>query len=235
MKKVLIAVFLLLLVAFAGAAGYFILNPAPAATPERQPPQKGGIGFVPQPTAPAIGGVKASSTDADLLEALHYELPKNRDTVAWLFLPNTEINNSVLQSHDNLFYLRKNERLQEDIYGCYFADAECNVAVREELSQNTVIYGHSDLKDNPMGPRFSQLFLYTQEEFARSNRRIFLATPTETLEWEIFSVFYTDTSFDYIRVLMTPEQTLSLARQAAEKSLYEFEVALTEQDKLSGE
>ena len=49
-------------------------------------------------------------TQADVLDALDYETTQNQDTVGWLTVPNTRINNSVLQAHDNIAYLRTNER-----------------------------------------------------------------------------------------------------------------------------
>ena len=234
MKKLLFVIFLLLVLFAAGAAGYFILNPdAPVQTDTtpKQVIQKSAEGGS-QSAAPSIGAMKEKATDADILEALHYEIGKNRDTIAWLWIPNTTIDNSVVQSHDNLFYLRKNERLQEDIYGCYFADSECSVEKRDDLSQNTVIYGHSDLKDNPQGPRFPQLFLFAQEQFAQNNRQIYLVTPDEKLVWEVFSVFYTDVGFDYIKVNMTDEQKIDLAAQAIEKSIFDYQTSIDAQDKL---
>ena len=116
---------------------------------------------------PQLNVPKEVVTQADELEALDVYTQQNQDTVGWLRVPGTTINNSVLQSHDNMTYLRTNEAREYDIYGCYFADWECSVGERENFSPNTVIYGLSDLKDNPEGPRFSQLFRFTDPDFAR--------------------------------------------------------------------
>lgn len=169
------------------------------------------------------------ATTADLLEALDYETTQNRDTVAWLVVPNTRINNSVLQSHDNLFYLRLNERREDSIYGCYFADAECNVSTRELLNHNTIVYGHSDLQDNPEGPRFSQLFKFTDPEFARSTPTIELSTIQSEMHWQVFAVFYTTVAFDYIEA--EPEGGLkALADEAKRQSIYDYGVAVGDED-----
>ena len=56
-----------------------------------------------------LNAPKAVETDADVLDALDYYTQRNQDTVGWLRVPGTTINNSVLQSHDNMTYLRTNE------------------------------------------------------------------------------------------------------------------------------
>ncbi len=91
-------------------------------------------------------------TQADVLDALDYETKQNQDTVGWITIPGTRVNNSVLQAHDNIAYLRTNERKEASVYGCYFADAECNIGGREVLSPNVVIYGHSDFPSYSSSP-----------------------------------------------------------------------------------
>ena len=146
-----------------------------------------------------------------------------------LRVPGTTINNSVLQSHDNMTYLRTNEAREYDIYGCYFADWECSVGERENFSPNTVIYGHSDLKDNPEGPRFSQLFRFTDPEFAAKTPVIRFSTIQDYMEWEIFAVFYTRTDFDYISA--EPEGGAeALAKAAMERSIYDYGVTVGPED-----
>lgn len=169
------------------------------------------------------------TTQADVLDALDYETTQNQDTVGWLTVPNTRINNSVLQAHDNIAYLRTNERKEPSVYGCYFADAECNIGSREILSPNTVIYGHSDLQDNPDGPRFSQLFKFTDPEFAKTTPVIQFSTLEGFMDWQVFAVFYTDVNFDYISA--SPEGGVNaLADAAKKKSIYNYGVSVGPQD-----
>ncbi len=170
-----------------------------------------------------------AKTQADMLEMLDYETGKNRDTVGWLWVPGTQINNSVLQSYDNAFYLRQDERREYDIYGCYFVDYECSVGPREELSPNTIIYGHSDLKDNPEGPRFSQLYHFTDPDFARETPVIQFSTLDGFMYWEVFAVLYTELNESFISP-DPPEGIEQMAAAAMEKSLYEYGVTVGEQD-----
>lgn len=223
MKKVAISLLVLVLIALAGVSAMLLMNSQPAAAQPK--PQSSS-------TAPQIGVMKPVDTLADVMEELSYEISQNGDTVAWLKIPGTTINNSVLQSHNNITYLRHNERRQEDIYGCYFADYEGSVGSRQEMSPNTIIYGHSDLKDNPDGPRFSQLFKFTDIEFARNTPYIHFSTLEDYMKWEVFAVLYTDTEMDYIYPNVEPEVLTELINEAKLKSIYNYSVNVTGQDKI---
>lgn len=231
MKSFLTILLVILLLATAGAAGYLlyqrsaapaIATPESTAAPSSQP-------YIPKAVAEELAD---STTDPVVLEKLMYEVSKNPDTVAWLELPGTDINNSVVQSHSNSYYLRRDERKQDALYGCYFADYECTLATKEELSRNTVIYGHSDLKDNPDGPKFSQLFRFVDLQFAKEHPVVHLSTPEATMEWEIFAAFYTDVTFDYIQVELTPEAQLEITNKAVKLSLHDYGILPTGEDKI---
>lgn len=232
MKSFLAILLVILLLATAGAAGYLLYQRS--AAPAAAPPPADDSSASSQPYIPnAVADELAdSTTDPAVLEKLMYEVGKNPDTVAWLELPGTDINNSVVQSHSNSYYLRRDERKQESVYGCYFADYECTLAAKEDMSRNTVIYGHSDLKDNPDGPKFSQLFRFADPAFAKENRTVRLSTPEATMEWEIFAAFYTDISFDYIRVDITPEVQLEITGKALEMSVHDYGIVPTGDDKI---
>ena len=123
MKKTVAAVVILLLAAL-GGLGYVLFGM------EEDP-------FGPEAVAvnqPQLGVKSQPKTDADVLEALDYEISQNRDTIGWLKIPGTKINNSVLQSYDNAYYLRQDERRKYSLYGCYFADYECSFGTRDDLS-----------------------------------------------------------------------------------------------------
>ena len=178
---------------------------------------------------PRLNTHKKIETQADLLETLDYEITQNRDTVGWLQIPGTSINNSVVQSHDNETYLRRNERREKDVYGCYFADYECSIGSREELSPNTIIYGHSDLKDNPDGPRFSQLFRFTDPKFAKNTPVIQFSTMQDFMNWQVFAVLYADLEFPFFYA-DPPGGIEKLAAAAMEKSLYDYGVTVGPDD-----
>ncbi|MEG1388789.1 MAG: class B sortase [Angelakisella sp.] len=234
MKSFLSILLVLVLIATMGGTCYLLYQKSAAApaiaTP--QPTAAAQSSSAPQLPKKLVEELSGSTTDPEILEDLMYEIGKNPDTVGWLTVPGTDINNSVVQSHNNSYYLRRDERKQDAVYGCYYADYECSVSDRNNLTPNTVIYGHSDLKDNPDGPRFSQLFRFTDPKFAEEHRTILLSTPEETLEWEIFSVFYTDVNFDYIRVELTPEDLKAISDKAVSLSVHDYGLVPTGEDKL---
>lgn len=157
---------------------------------------------------------------------------KNHDVVGWLYIPGTDINNSLLQSFDNSYYIRRNEQRRDDIYGCYFVDCDAPMESSEALAHNTIIYGHSDLKDNPDGKRFSQLFKFTDEEFAKKTPNIYVSTREEDLVWRVFAVFYTHTSFNYILTEPTKTEFERIIEKAREGSLYHYDVDVTSDDRI---
>ncbi|MCI9405340.1 MAG: class B sortase [Oscillospiraceae bacterium] len=227
MKKFLLALGVVLTFALLlGAAAYVLLF-------MEDPVQEGrgeSISVAEKVSKPKNADVRdQAETQADILEMLDYETRKNRDTVGWLWVPGTQINNSVLQSYDNTVYLRQDERREYDLYGCYFVDYECSVGSREELSPNTIIYGHSDLKDNPDGPRFSQLYHFTDLDFARETPVIQFSTLDGFMYWEVFAVFYTELNDSFISP-DPPEGIDRMAAAAMEKSLYDYGVAVGPQD-----
>lgn len=171
-------------------------------------------------------------TNADLLQAIGDAKKVNEDTVGWIKIPGTKIDNSVLQSYSNEYYLRKTEKKEYDVYGCYFADWECEIGDREQMSPNTVIYGHSDLKNDPEGLRFSQLFHFTDEEFARKTPYVYFSTAEENMVWQVFAVFYTDTKMNYIVIDQTEEELQALIDEGREKSLYNYTAEVSGADKI---
>lgn len=201
-------------------------------TPPTVPAESQQVQQQQTPQQPDINVIKKGNTAADLQENLDHATTANHDTVGWIRIDGTEINNSVLQSHDNTYYLRRNERKQDSNYGCYYVDFECSVgATRNEMSPNTIIYGHSDLTDNPDGPRFSQLFKFTDSAFAESHPIIEFSTLEDFMYWEIFSVMYTDLEFNFIDP--TPNSGIKkFAQTAMDKSLYDYGVTVENDDKV---
>lgn len=167
-----------------------------------------------------------------LLEKIDKAKEKNKDTKGWLYIPNTTIDNSVLQAADNEYYLRLNEDKKYDIFGCYFADYENNLTSRDKMSKNTIIYGHSDLKDNKDGPKFSQLFRYTDLDFAKKNPYIYFSTGEEDMVWEVFAVFYTHIDFHYIAANPSTNEFNKIISEAKARSEYIIDTPVSDSDKI---
>ncbi len=123
---------------------------------------------------------------------------KNSATVAWLYLPGTEVDDPVMQSTDNEYYLNRDESGNYNVWGCYFADYMNDLSSLEALNTNTVIYGHSYKTESPDERKFTQLFHYCDIDFVREHPYIYLSLDGEDLVFEVSAVFFTGIDFDYI-------------------------------------
>lgn len=112
----------------------------------------------------------------------------NGDTVGWLQVPGTDIDEVVLFKADdfNNYYYRRDFDKKYSFDGCYYADFRC-VFDSGKLSRNTVIYGHS-FEDDADSRRFGQLRRYRDADFAAENPYIYFATTGETMKWQVFAV-----------------------------------------------
>lgn len=180
---------------------------------------------------------------------------KNEDIVGWLKIDDLEIDGAVVQAENNKRYERQNEWKQYGWTGSYFADYECNLTGREQLSKNTVIYGHNvHFDDNKDGERFSQLFHFTDIDFAKEHPYLYFSTydpaasqdgktlSENDMVWQIFSVFYTTTDFNYIQITkdfqnpdsgeITDAQLMNIITEVQKRSEYVYDVPVTAKDKI---
>ena len=180
---------------------------------------------------------------------------KNEDIVGWLKIDDLEIDGAVVQAENNKRYERQNQWKQYSWTGSYFADYECNLTGREQLSKNTVIYGHNvHFDDNKDGERFSQLFHFTDIDFAKEHPYLYFSTydpaasqdgktlSENDMVWQIFSVFYTTTDFNYIQITkdfqnpdsgeITDAQLMNIITEVQKRSEYVYDVPVTAKDKI---
>ncbi len=148
--------------------------------------------------------VEPEEPEAETLNKLEAAIAQNDDVKGWITIPNTEIDNEILQNTNpnlslvdrNLYYERRDITEAYNWYGCYFLDAGNVLTDRNSLTANTIIYGHN-MDDDPNGKKFAQLTNYLDIEFAKNNPYIYVSTETDEMVFQVFSVFYTDTSFQY--------------------------------------
>ena len=143
-------------------------------------------------------GEPISSVTPDFLEQIAEKYEQNTDTVGWLSVPNTAINDVVLQREGhpreaNFYYLRLNFEQEYDFYGVYYADARAEIGTtRGDLGVNTCIYGHAitDVKEkDDYTIKFGPLHDFRDPEFARQNPYIFFSTEEENMAFEVVAVF----------------------------------------------
>jgi len=156
----------------------------------------------------------------------------NNDVVGWLKVSGTDINNEVLQSTDNDYYLRRTIDKKNSVWGCYFVDYKCNVKSREELSRVTIIYGHS-LNDNKDGKKFTQLKRYNDIDFCKANSVISFSLLYEELKFEIFSISVMPIDFYYIESDPNDEKFAQVISKIYETSVHSpSDVKVKKDDKI---
>lgn len=152
----------------------------------------------------AVTGIKGNETEAaDISDdnSLFYEnlLPAdktvdiadlrntvNPDIYAWLYIPDTGIDEAVLQHPEDIsFYSTHNARGEDDEGGALFSQ----MFNSKDFSDNvTVIYGHNGGDDTG----FSRLNLYADPEFFKSHPYIFVYTEDAILLYETFAAYESD-------------------------------------------
>ena len=170
---------------------------------------------------------------------------KNKDTIGWIYIDGTTVNDVVVKvnyNDDNKYYLRRNANGENDNDGCYYADWRCKTGNRNSISKNTVVYGHNlgrsanglipDYQNHANGPKFAQLLKYQNEEFAKTHPYIYYSTIEEDMVWQVFAVFYTDIKFDYIEPNPADATFNSLLKKAQDLSFYDYDVEVTSNDKI---
>lgn len=170
---------------------------------------------------------------------------KNKDTIGWIYIDGTTVNDVVVKvnyNDDNKYYLRRNAIGENDNDGCYYADWRCKTGNRNSISKNTVVYGHNlgrsasglipDYQNHANGPKFAQLLKYQDEEFAKTHPYIYYSTIEEDMVWQVFAVFYTDIKFDYIEPNPADATFNSLLKKAQDLSFYNYDVEVSSNDKI---
>jgi sortase B len=128
---------------------------------------------------------------------------QNSDIYSWIYIPNTNVNYPVLQSHldDNLY-------LDHDIYKNYSFSGSiysqmCNK--RDYSDRVTVLYGHNMAN----GSMFATLHRFYDADFFNKNRYIYVYTPDRKLTYEIVSAFEYDNRHIMNTVLQQTKEDLT--------------------------
>lgn len=132
-----------------------------------------------------LKGAQATSALPDILPEYKALYAENPDTVGWLRIDGTGIDNVVMYAPDEI-----NKYLHTDFYGnysyrgCLFVDEYCDIL----SSDNLIIYGHN-MKDYSM---FGSLMYYVSEDFYRQHKLISFDTIYEKQTYEIVAAIKTE-------------------------------------------
>lgn len=163
-------------------------------------------------------------------EALYSE---NTDTIGWLKIDGTGIDNIVMYAPDEIDkYLHKDFYGNYSYRGCLFVDEYCNIF----SSDNLIIYGHN-MKDGTM---FGSLMYYVSEDFYKQHKTISFDTIYEKQTYEIVAAIKTelvpegDDSFKYYEYTGSDdtESFNEYVKFIEENKLYDTDAELSQGDKI---
>lgn len=164
---------------------------------------------------------------------------KNSDVKAWIKIPGTNINYAVVQGASNLTYMQMGYDKQYSYNGVIWANSGSKFGTRDKLTKNNVVYGHNWTNyamplriTNANDVMFGQLPSYHYLTFAQEHPYIYYSTEEEDMVWQVFSVFYTEDSFDYIASNPSAEKFSTILKEAKDRSLHDFDVEVKSTDKI---
>lgn len=171
------------------------------------------------------GDAPIASRRADILAAQ----AQNSDVVGWLTVPGTTIDQAIVQTTDNDFYLTHgmDKKVDATGYAVPFVDYRNTL---DSLGRNTIIYGHHMLYYSLFGQLDKK---YRELDFLNQNPVIYFGTATEDRYWKIFAVYETDTNFYYIQTDFKDDSDFtSLVNQMKKQSLFNTTVDVQPTDKI---
>lgn len=99
----------------------------------------------------------------------------NPDVIAWIRIPNTNINYPVLQGESNNTYLRHNIYHRYSRSGCIFVSEDNS---NPFVDFNTIVYGHNMQN----GQMFSDLKKYREQDFYEDHKYVYIYFPDESVK-----------------------------------------------------
>ncbi|HZW67171.1 MAG TPA: class B sortase [Pseudogracilibacillus sp.] len=152
-------------------------------------------------------------------------LEQNEETVGWITIEGTKIDYPIVQAEDNFHYLTRNFYHEESRAGSIYLDYRNDIHFDNE--RNIILYGHR-MKDGSM---FENLTKYLDKDFFDSNQKIELDTLYDSYEGEVFAVYQTLTTFNYIQTHFDDDAEFGyLLEEIHQASEFPSKVEVTEDD-----
>lgn len=143
----------------------------------------------------------------------------NSDFVAWIYIPNTEVNYPVVQTTNNSYYLTHNFEKQENAGGAIFVAVDNKSPFNE---RNTIIHGHH-MRDGSM---FASLQKFEDADFLKENSIIYITDQTGVKKYKIFSVYHQKVNDEpYQYGFTNDDQYLNFLNKLKNKSLVNVNIS----------
>lgn len=153
---------------------------------------------------------------------------KNKDTVGWINVNNTNINYPYVHTSDNSYYLSHSFDKSYNEAGWVFLDYRNKSDLN---NKNTILYAHSRL-DKTMFGSLSKT-LKSSWYGNKDNHIIRLSTEYENTLWQIFSVYKIPEESYYITTnFSTDEEYSKFLNTIKKRSIYNFNTNLDIKDKV---
>lgn len=155
-------------------------------------------------------------------------LTKNKDTVGWLKVNNTNVNYSIVKTTDNEYYLKHDFNKRYNINGWIYADYRADFRY---FGTNTIIYGHN-LTNRTM---FGSLVWTLKDSWYKdeNNQFIKLSTPDSNTVWKIFSIYTIKPEIYYLKTYFeSDDEHLAFLNTIKQRSIYDFKEELTTDNKI---
>ena len=110
----------------------------------------------------------------------------NPETIAWVYVPGTEINYPIVQTSNNSKYLKTDFQGETNwvvSYGAIFLDSNCQADLSD---QNSFFYGHN--MNN--GAMFAVLAQFADSDVFNEHRTVYLFTPEANYRLESFALLH---------------------------------------------
>ena len=153
----------------------------------------------------------------------------NSDTVGWIKINGTSINYPVVQADNNEYYLNHTFYKKTNGIGWIYMDYRNGI---DELSDNTIIYGHNLRKGTLM---FTTLHNLLKDKWLNNsnNHVITFNTPNEQMKWQVFSVYISEPTSDYLYTRFSTKKIYQdFLDTIKSKSTHNFGIDITSDDKI---
>lgn len=155
-------------------------------------------------------------------------LKRNSDTKGWIKVPGTSINYPFVQTNNNDYYLTHSFNKKNNDAGWVYLDYRNNI---NNLSQNTIIYGHGRLNNTMFGSlkKVVNKSWYTNP----NNYTVKISTPAENSVWQVFSTYTIEPESYYITTNFNDSQAYTdFINKLKSRSVYNYNVDVTSNDKI---
>lgn len=152
----------------------------------------------------------------------------NSEVIGWIQINGTNINYPFVQTTNNTYYLNHQLDKKKNSAGWVFMDYRNK---KENFDKNTILYAHGRV-NNTM---FGSLRKTIKKEWYqnRNNHIVKISTEGENTLWQVFSTYRIKTTNDYIQTEFdTDEDYLQFLKMIRERSIYNYQINLNENDKI---